>query len=259
MGITSNPSTSNPNPHVLTNWQIAGDWFDEDLHTIYLLGLLNQNQGIVLAPGSVTDLSGTVILNPRAVGVAGQPIAAGTILGGGSIISIASVDATSTTAFPISATGVQNVNLAVMPNTIVAQPGSAIDISGASGTLDQFSPGGSSLQKLGSYVPTAVWSDAGSLIAMNGATLGGAIIDARGGTAQANGGTLEILNPVLTQTDPVTPTANVVSASIIEGAGFDNLVAVGSIGSIGDVTLQLRRGFFLEGASSIVICQQATH
>src|SRR3984885_6138685 len=99
---------------------------------------------------------------------------------------------------------------------------------------------------MGSYVPTPVWSNGGTLAAGANLTTTGATILPQGGAPQALGGTLAALDPVLAQHDPATPTANIVSADMIANAGFSTLVAFGSVRNSGDVTLTLDRGFFLE-------------
>jgi filamentous hemagglutinin family protein len=222
---------------------------------IYLLGLLDADQGIVLAPGSVTDLSGTVVQNPYAVGN-GQPISAGKILPGGTLATAHTVSDTGANMFgPINlanaaaAPGVGQTDAWIVPEKLIAQPGAAINISGASGSFDQ-APNSlkqSSLAQPAGFTSVPVWSDAGALVASNGGTLTGAIINAHGGAPQANGGVLGFLNPIFAQNDPATPTANIVSAAMIANAGFDTVDATGSINSSGDVTLKLRGKFILEG------------
>ena len=129
------------------------------------------------------------------------------------------------------------------PEQIVAAPGATLGLAGASDIFDRLSPGGG-------YVPTPVWSNGGTLDLGNGGALTGANIDAHGGASAALGGTLVMSNPVLTQNDPLAPrAANTVSATAITTSGFDTLVAVGSIASVGDVTLDLGRGFFLTSPS----------
>ena len=80
-------------PVTPTNAQLAGDAFDSKEIGIYFLGTLNANQGMVLAPGSVTNLSGTVLVNPRAVTARGLPLAQGQVVAGGSIIAVAPTSA----------------------------------------------------------------------------------------------------------------------------------------------------------------------
>lgn len=233
----------------LTNGEIAGNEGNKELHAIYFLGLLRQNQGIVLAPGSVTDLSGTFIANPRATGLSGQPLTAGTVVAGGSIVALGSqADATSYNFYSGVSNALGQVEMAVLPETFVAEPGSIINLSGASASIQQYSSSAGTALHQGGYITVPIWSDGGSLVVNNGATLTGAIIQAQGGAPQANGGTLEVQAPVLVQTDPLTPTAGLVSANMIESAGFQTLIAVGSIGTLGNVTLNLRDAFFLEPA-----------
>lgn len=236
-----------PGGRVQTNQEVAGDAANHYQQFIYLLGILDRDEGIVLAPGSVTDLSGTVIPNPRAIGVNGKPISAGRVIAGGTISSPAAQRSVIAKLFKPQLNSVfyfgGNTSGWRMPQTIVAEPGSTIDTSGAAGSFDQLTQGPAGVR----YVPTAVWSDAGKLLAGNGATLTGANIDAHGGAHDAAGGTLQILDPVLAQHDPSTPAANVISADMISSSGFDTLAAIGCVTSAGDVTLRLGRGFFLEG------------
>jgi filamentous hemagglutinin family protein len=230
-----------------TNGEIAGDAFDLKERAIYLLGILDANQGIVLAPGSVTDLSGTVVSNPRAVGSNSQPISAGRVVAGGTISSPAAVASFGKMFGDTRSVGVSQLNgtTSLVPETIAARPSSTIDLSGASGSFDQLTPTqGPGLNQY-AYKPSPAWSDAGSLIAANGGTFTGAVIDAKGGTPQANGGTLVVLDPIIAQHDPAMPTAGVISADMISNAGFGTLVAIGSVSSVGDATLSLDRGFFL--------------
>ncbi len=199
----------------------------------------------MLAPGSVTDLSGAVILNPRAVN-GGIPIVSGKIVGGGTLATTGTVSNTGSNGL-FGLIGVTMDNGWILPETLVAQPGSKIDISGTSGSFDQVSASGGSLLNAAKVSATPVWSDAGNLIAANGGTLTGALINAHGGAPQANGGTLGFFDPVFTQNDPTTPTANTVSAAMIANSGFDSIVAMGTITSSGDVTIKLRNQFVLTG------------
>lgn len=198
---------------------------------IYKLGLLDQDQGIVLAPGSVTDLSGAVILNPRQSGPV--PLTTGVIVGGGQIV-----------ALPAQVQGSSITSPFRMGGMIVAQPGAVIDVSGVAGTFDLPASFGS--RSRSGTVPTPVWSDAGAILAGAGGVFTGAVIRAMGGSAQARGGTLQVLNPVLTQHDPLTPAANVYSADMLARSGFDTFVALGNLTTQGDVTLSLGRAFFLQ-------------
>ncbi|KZD23820.1 filamentous haemagglutinin family protein [Tardiphaga robiniae] len=237
-----------PDGRILTNAEVAGDQFHNYKQAIYLLGLLDADQGVVLAPGSVTDLSGAAILNPRAMRPDRSALTTGRIIAGGTLALLAaSQDGTSLFAAQQNSVFAQIKAVGWrMPQTIVARPGSVLDLSGASAAFDQLA-GNARLDNRGEYVSTPVWSDAGMLIAANGATLSGATIRAAGGAPQANGGTLVILDPILTQHDPALPVRNVVSADMIREAGFDTLAAIGSVSSLGDATVELGRGFFLQG------------
>jgi filamentous hemagglutinin family protein len=200
---------------------------------IYKLGLLDQGNGIVLASGSVTDLSGAVMLNPRAV--AGRtPITTGVIVGGGTLAALPSQVIGTTSSSPFRTKG-----------AIVARPGAIIDLSGAFGAFDVPSTDNDPWRR-GGYAPSPVWSDGGALLADAGATLTGAIIRADSGSAQGQGGTLQILNPIFMQHDPATPLANAVSADMLARSGFDTFIATGNITSRGDVAIAMDRAFFLQ-------------
>ena len=200
---------------------------------IYKLGLLDQGDGIVLASGSVTDLSGAVMLNPRAVD-GRTPITTGTIVGGGTLAALPSQALGTALSSPFRTKG-----------AIVARPGAVIDLSGASGAFDVRSIENGPWSR-GGHVASPVWSDGGALLAGAGATLTGAIIRADSGSAQGQGGTLQILNPVFMQHDPATPLANAVSADMLARSGFDTFIATGNIASRGDVAIAMDRAFFLQ-------------
>ncbi|MCA6109660.1 filamentous haemagglutinin family protein [Bradyrhizobium cenepequi] len=219
----------------ISNQDLAGDFYSiggVQGRAIYKLGRLDQGQGIVLASGSVTDLSGAVILDPRAVGRGGA-ITTGKIVGGGTLAALPTQVTGSTLTSPIR-----------MGGTIVANSGALIDLSGTSGAFDI--PVRNTLSLRGGYVSTPVWSDGGALLAGAGGTFTGAVIRANGGGAQAQGGTWQVLNPIFTQHDPAAATANVVSADMITRSGFDTFIATGNITSQGDATLTLDRAFVLQ-------------
>ncbi|HEX3943501.1 MAG TPA: filamentous hemagglutinin N-terminal domain-containing protein, partial [Rhizomicrobium sp.] len=224
----------------LTNETLA------DTYSFYLLGNnVGANDGIVLAPGSTTDLSGESIINPRATGNTPNPgpIRTGRIIDGGTIQTQSAALANTAlfqTPLGISVYSAVNPTGAVLPEYLTAIPGALIDISGASDTFDL--PGST-----GQLTATPVWSNGGTLAIGNGGTLTGAIIHAEGAAPHALGGTLVALDPVLYQDDPdALPQQNTpISASEIEKAGFATFVAQGSLSSEGDVSLKLDRGFFL--------------
>ncbi|NVO13521.1 MAG: filamentous hemagglutinin family protein [Rhodoplanes sp.] len=246
----------------LTNAQLAGAGSPAgQTHPIYELGLLDPGEGIRLASGSVTDLSGVSLRNPDAVGSLGQPIVTGRIVAGGTLATLPVAALTGQTLFRAALlspyldlsveTSVQNgttttaLGVVQAGRSLVVAPGAVVDLSGTSDLYEQPVVGGT-LGRAGATVATPVWSDAGTLSAGAGATLTGAIIKAVGGAAQAEGGTLVMLDPVLTQHDPATPAANLVSADMITAAGFTTLVALGSVSNAGDATITLGRAFFLE-------------
>ncbi len=244
----------------LTNGQLAGSGqASGPTDPIYFLGLLDANQGIVLASGSVTDLSGTSIRNPyAALGPTG--IVTGRIVDGGTIATMPtaagaplygaqysqvynglSISMGSTSG--IAQTPLDTVQVA---SSFVLNPGSTLNLSGASDTYEQLTVASNGSHLGAAYVPTPVWSNGGTLSAGGSLAVAGATILAQGGAPQALGGTLTALDPVLTQHDPATPTANLISADMIEAAGFSTLVAYGSVSNSGNVTVSLDRGFFLE-------------
>ena len=237
------------NGHVLTNAELARQY------GIYLLGKLGATDGIVLKEGSVTDLSGTSILNPRATGPVDN-FRDGRMVDGGTLQTVPGLS-TGNTVFR-QAIGIsvyrdaENPTSIIVPETLTAEPGSVIDISGASATFDRLGAGRQ-------YVPTEEWSNGGTLTMSNGGTLTGAVIKADGGADHAMGGTLVVgigkglaadgsladVDPTLYQHDPDAPAFNAISADMIENAGFDTLVAEGALTSSGDVDLKLDRAFFL--------------
>ncbi|MDR3493354.1 MAG: filamentous hemagglutinin N-terminal domain-containing protein, partial [Ancalomicrobiaceae bacterium] len=244
----------------LTNAQLAGASSPGgQYHPIYELGVLDSGEGIRLAPGSVTDLSGESLRNPDAVGPGETQLASGKMVAGGTLATLPISALNGQSLFRqallspyqlLTATGSQNgitttpIDVVQAGRSLVIAPGATLDLSGASDVYDQ--PTATRKPFGAGYVATPVWSDAGTLSAGAGATLTGAIIQAQGGAAQAEGGTLSLLDPVLTQHDPVTPTANLVSSDMMTAAGFSTLVALGSVSNAGDVTVTLDRGFFLE-------------
>ncbi|MCK9917118.1 filamentous hemagglutinin family protein [Microbacteriaceae bacterium K1510] len=251
----------------LTNAQLAGqNQPGGPTYPIYFVGLLDSNQGIVLAPGSLTDLSGTSIRNPYATAPGGGNIlTTGRMVNGGSIATLPSATAglLYNTQFNSAVNNVYSglasgggssngmtqtrLDAVQIGRDFVLKPGSMLNLSGASDTYDQpvVTPG-SLGQKKQPYTSTPVWSNGGTLAAGGNLFAAGATILAQGGAAQALGGTLAALDPVFIQHDPATPMANVISVDMIAKAGFDTLAAFGSVSSIGNVTIGLDRGFFLE-------------
>ena len=190
---------------------------------VYFLGLLDQGQGIVLAPGSVTDLSGTALFDPRAqVGTA--RVRAGRVLDGGSIRTSAALLAQARFG-QVAGT---------LARTLERDDAAAVDIGGTSAVFDQALSGGRTADYL-------EWSAAGTIAALGGGTLGTTPIAARGGVAQAQGGTLEWLRPTIGTGDGATP--DYLSVGTIAASGFDALVARGSARLDGAFDLSLRKSF----------------
>lgn len=232
---------------LLTNGQLAGG------HALYLLGLLDEGEGIRLAGGSVTDLSGTIVLNPHAaLDRNGATIRDGKVYAGGTIEALASH---ALTGLPFAANADllselslyegQRYGLLRTERTITVESGATLDLSGTSGQLDRQLYAGARQGR--GYALADVWSEGGTLSAPNGLVIeAGAGIDAHGGAAQALGGTLEVSDLVLTGHVGARGEVNTLTADQIEDAGFDALRVFGSVTGDGDVSLSLRRSFVLE-------------
>ncbi|ATY34220.1 hypothetical protein CVN68_21530 [Sphingomonas psychrotolerans] len=197
---------------------------------IYFLGRLSAAQGILLDNGSVTDLSGVALLNPRApFQPGGAQIRVGRVLDGGSILLRAGEIASRTTRF--------GVNTSVLDsNSFVRADGARLDISGTSAFLDQ--PTG-----LGNFAPYLEWSAAGTISALGGGSLGTTPIDAHGGVAQAQGGTLEWLRPTLGAN--ANGGADYLYAGTVAASGFDSLIARNALTLDGDFSLSLRKSLMV--------------
>ncbi len=213
---------------------------------IYLLGDLDASEGVLLSAGSVTDLSGAVILNPRTFSRSARdttPILDGRIFDGGvlRLENAVSVSAKyNSENLSVINSGISSVRLA---RELRAAEGASINLSGVAGFFDR-------LQTTGDYVSMPIWSNGGTLALGGGGTIAGARISAAGGTTQAYGGTLSWLNPILVQDTAAATRLNFVATSAIERAGFDTFVAQQSINSFGNsVSLKLKRAFVLTGLS----------
>ncbi len=251
--------------HLLTNGQLAQSY------GLYLLGLNDWNQGIRLADGSTTDLSGEVILNPYATDGNGQPIVTGRLIGGGTIETTQTQSVNNLFGKPLGNSSYTSLLKTLgtnqggtysakdAPDLLVVDAGADLDLSGAWGVFDTPVRVTSGLSLTDAYRPTLEWSDGGTLSAANGADISqAATINAHGGAVpagdpasslgqtQSQGGTFAITNLVLTQGGETTPPAGAVSANQLMASGFDTLVAWNSVDNHGDVDLTLKRGFFLE-------------
>jgi filamentous hemagglutinin family protein len=209
--------------------------------TVYFLGQLNLDEGIRLDAGSVTDLSGTAILDPRAPilpngtgQVTGRLVEGGTIQAGSIVLTQRRTSG--------SARGSSFV-----PQNLNALPGAIIDIRGASAAFDEaLAPG--VFQRL------PHWSNGGRLSLLSGGTLGGAVINAAGGAAKAEGGVLEWLNPVIRQTDTGSRADNILFANQLSraNAGFDSLVVYDGFTADGDANLTVGKAFVVRSSDAAV-------
>jgi len=218
---------------------------------VYLLGDMEASDGIVLAGGSVTDLSGISVLNPYATGVDGLGIRTGTLYSGGTL-SLTSALSNRDGGFYQTArlsAHQQTVGKVQTGRGVVIASGASLSLDGVSDSFIRSvtSTSGVDLKTaLASINGTAqaVWSDAGSLSAPNGFTIAAdAAISAKGGSSVARGGTLDLSDVVLTQ--GTTRAANELSANQIRAAGISTLIARGSLGSKGSVSLILDRALFV--------------
>ncbi|HYZ47477.1 MAG TPA: hypothetical protein VE567_01140, partial [Sphingomonas sp.] len=236
------------NGRVLTNAELfTRDGADR---LVFLLGEGDETDGIRLRAGSVTDLSGTAIFDPRArflqdpqTGQLRQE-RIGTLIGGGTIA----------TASTLNDEGAAPLNL--FSRTLVAEAGATIDISGARATFDEFVPGKG-------FVASDQWSAGGRIAALGGGTIAGARINAYGGYGEdggaflatgqivagaiegrAQGGTLEWARPTVAAALPANA-ENVLLDSAIEASGFDTLIARNGLRFDGAVDLTLGKALFV--------------
>ncbi|RJF86535.1 hypothetical protein D3874_05455 [Oleomonas cavernae] len=238
----------NEDGDLLTNAEVA------DSHALYLLGLLDEGEGVRLAAGSLTDLSGTVIVNPRAAlnGI-GLMIRDGRVIAGGTLEAVPShvlaglpFRANEDLLSELSLDDGQRYGLIRAAQRITLDKGSVLDLSGVADRLDLPTRLTGSLNGLG-YAAAPVWSDGGTLSAPNGVLMAaGATVRAEGGAPLALGGKLEVSDLTLVQHDGKAAVVDTLSADQIEAAGFDTLRVFGSITGKGDVSLSLGRAFLLE-------------
>lgn len=224
---------------LLTNAELA-------LRPLYLLGELDANEGIRLSTGSVIDLSGASIRNPRAPTIAGSTAlrATGNLYDGGTLATASRlISAGSFFDRPLLGEGVYAstaiATAALRPaRTIVTETGATIDLSGARDTYDL-------IDSNNRYVSQAAWSAGGSLSIGGGGSISGASIDAHGGSTLAQGGTLSFVDPQLVQGVSDAESSGQIAADQVMQSGFDTLIAYGSLSGSGDVSLSLGRAFIL--------------
>ncbi len=254
--LAINPFFSNGRVQLTNRDVVAGTGTDRQ---VYYLGHIDgqvtvgANEGLVFAADSVTDLSGTSILDPRAGFAAnGSPIVQGRMIAGGSIRAFDRFDGGALFSRPdfeanFYLENSSTPNLLFVPSSmqlparIVARTGEGesaaqIDLSGASAEFDIRTSSTS-------YARTPVWSNAGTLSALGGGDIAAATIRAVGGSPNALGGTIEWTNPILSQA--ALPGTSTLSADQIVAAGFDSLIARGAVSTRGDVSLKLDRSFLL--------------
>lgn len=207
---------------ILSNGELVS--LDGADRLIHFLGLVEQADGIVLAGGGTTDLSGVALVNPRAQLVGGRQLRTGRVVDGGSIKLEAHREVRRQIGNGSSSTSLTG-------RTLIRQNDALLDISGASATFEFAG-------KLGAITPWLEWSKAGTISALGGGTLGLTPINARGGVAQAEGGTLEWLDPTV---GGGAAFSNYVNADVIQESGFDTLIARGSLTLDGAFDLSLRK------------------
>lgn len=202
---------------------------------IHFLGLVDQGDGIVLANGSRTDLSGVALVNPRAQIIGGRQLQTGKVIDGGSI----RLEAPRELRRQIAA---GSFSTSLSGRTLVRADGAALDIGGASATFEMAG-------NLGSVVPWLEWSKAGTISALAGGTLGSTPINARGGAAQAEGGTLEWRDPTV---GTRAGGSDYLNAGFVSGSGFDTLIARGSLTLDGDFDLAFRKALIVTSQDPLV-------
>ncbi|WP_196221854.1 filamentous haemagglutinin family protein [Sphingobium sp. CAP-1] len=224
---------------VLTNAELA-------LQPLYLTGLLAQDEGIRLSAGSRIDLSGASIRDPRAAPIIGTGAirATGRLYDGGTLTTATGlIDAGDAFQRPLLGEGVYASDLIALDSVRVARAihagqGATIDLSGAADSYEI-------LDSANHYVDQAVWSAGGALAIGGGGSVNGATIDAHGGATMAQGGTLSFVDPTLVQSASDVTRDGQIAADQIGASGFDTMIAYGALAGEGDVSLSLRRGFFL--------------
>ncbi|MGK0490604.1 filamentous haemagglutinin family protein [Sphingomonas echinoides] len=213
---------------LLTNRELVSK--DGADRLIYFLGKLDASQGILLDNGSVTDLSGVAVLNPRApILSGGSQLRTGYVVDGGDIRLRSGVVASRVTGPGTSDTVLDS-------STLIRRDGAVVDISGVSTYLDR-------ANVFGAYAPYLEWSAAGTISALGGGSLGTTVINAHGGAPQAEGGTLEWLNPTVGTT--LNGGADYLVAGAITGSGFDTLIARASLTLDGSFALTLRKALMV--------------
>lgn len=223
-GITD-PSNAG---RVITNRELVSREGADRL--VYFLGMVDDEAGVVLGAGSVTDLSGIALIDPRApFKPNGARVRSGRVINGGILETGAGLVLQRNIAlgrFASSSTG----------RELIRDDKALLDISGASAEFDQATG-------LGTFAPYLEWSAGGRVSALAGGTLGTTAVLARGGNTRAEGGILEWLRPTIS--DGGVDAANYLSADMISSSGFDTVIARGSLTLDGEFSLQLRKALMV--------------
>lgn len=200
---------------------------------IYFTGMVGEAEGIVLANGSQTDLSGIALVDPRAaLRTNGLRIRSGRVIDGGTL----QLAASTVLNRQVAQNGQTGSSRSFLTGkTLVRADGAALNISGASLVVDQAAG-------MGIYVPYEEWSKGGTISALSGGSLGSTPIAAQGGSSHAEGGTLEWLDPTITSG---SHSSNELSAKLIADSGFDTVIARGSLTLDGSFSLGLRRALIV--------------
>lgn len=202
---------------------------------IHFLGLVDQTDGIVLADGSSTNLSGIAVTNPRAQIVGGRQLRTGRVIDGGDIRLEASREVVRSTASG-------SFSRALSGRALERVDGATLDISGATASFEMAG-------SLGAITPWIEWSKAGTISALAGGTLGSTPIRAFGGDLRAEGGTLEWLDPTV---GTGTGEANFLGASLISKSGFDTLIARKALTLDGSFDLALRKALIVTSQDPLI-------
>ncbi|RIA45984.1 filamentous hemagglutinin-like outer membrane protein [Hephaestia caeni] len=218
---------------LLTNAELVSK--DGADRLIHFLGLVDTADGIVLAAGSKTDLSGIAITNPRASIIGGRQLLTGRVVDGGSVRLEASHEVG-------RLVGPGQRDVAMSGRALVREDGSALDISGASATFEMAG-------SLGVITPWLGWSKAGMISVLAGGTLGTTPINAYGGVDQAEGGTLEWLDPTIGTGNAAR---DYLTTSLISGSGFDTLIARKGLTLDGSFDLALRKALIVTSQDPLV-------
>ncbi|MBV2150045.1 filamentous hemagglutinin family protein [Sphingobium sp. AS12] len=200
---------------------------------IHFLALVDQGDGIVLKEGSTTDLSGIATTNPRSQVIGGRQLLSGRVIDGGDLRLDAPRQGRREGGGPAQSSG----------RALVREDGALLNISGASATFDMAAG-------LGRLAPWFEWSKAGTISALGGGTLGSTPILAFGGVAQAEGGTLEWLDPTLGSGDGTT--ADYLNVQLLTDSGFDTVTARRSLTLDGKFDLTLRKALMVTSQDPLV-------